>query len=293
MRHRSVTRLVVVAAAAVLFARAASAQPPTAQDLQNEIAQLQKDIDPLVAPRLADPASVRVDVSAAPISRLFAYVDTLPPKQREVSYDMTSASGGIAHWETECTVLWINIGSIGAWARFENVGGGGFWLTLANAAAAWNAAQGGLNLSIDVGGYAFIPTIHTRLKPVCFLPAFDGPDIGPIGIRNITARSNSMVTLGRGTSQLFSVNAALQVNASLQACTHIIIFGDLCLPFGFSGHFTWNGDVGGPVQQSGQVVVPLGATTVTKAFTLDLTSRTVSTTSTGFRVIVAPAIVWH
>ncbi len=286
------SRWIIALAIVASVGRPASAQPPstppTAQDLQNEIAQLQKDVDPLVATRVGDPASVRVDLAAAPIGRLFGVVNGTT-----VSYAMTSATGGIAHWSTDCTVLGINIGSMGAWARFEDVGNGGFWLRLSNATATWNPGQGALNLGIDVGGYAFIPTIHTRLKPVCIFPDFGGPDIGPIGIRNITSHSASNVTLSRGTSQLFSINAPLQVSGSLQACTHIIIFGDLCLPFDFTGHFTWNGDVGGPLQQSGRVVVPIGAATMTKTFTIDLTNRNTSTTSTGFRVVVAPTIVWQ
>jgi hypothetical protein len=275
---------------------AASAQPapkpPTAVELRAEIAQLESDIDPLVKPRLGDPASVRVDLSAAPIGRLFADINTKPPTQREVSFVMTNASGGIAHVESECKVWFVNIGSVGAWANFEDVNGGGIWLTLQNARANWNPGAGALDLGIDVGGYAFIPTVHTRIKPVCFLPAFGGPDIGPIGIRDIRVQSNSQVKLTTGSTQLFGVNAAMNVNASLQACTRIIFF-DLCLPFDFAGHFPWTGDVGGPLQQDGQVVIPAGSASVSKKFTIDLTDRSASTTATGFRVIVAPVIIWR
>ncbi len=296
MKHRAVARLIVGISMFACFARVASAQPasppPTEEQLRIEIAQLQSQIDPLVAGRLGDPASVRVDLSAAPVSRVFAYVNTLPLKQREVSYDMTSATGGIAHFEDECKVWFVSIGSIGGWANFEDVNGGGFWLTLQHAAATWNPGQGALNLAISVTGYARIPTIHTRVKPVCFLPAFGGPDIGPIDVRNINANSNSAVTLTRGTAQLFTVNASLGVNGALEACTRVIFF-DLCLPFNFSGNFAWSGDVGGPVQQDGEVGIPIGHAIVRKKFTLDLTNRNASTTNVGFRIVVAPAIVWR
>src|SRR5262245_25846087 len=113
MSHRFVTHSIGIVLLNACLGRAASAQtpppkPPTADDLRAEIAQLESDIDPLVKLRLGDPASVRVDLSAAPISRLFADINTKPAKLREVSYEMTSASGGIAHVESECKVWFVS-----------------------------------------------------------------------------------------------------------------------------------------------------------------------------------------
>jgi hypothetical protein len=266
------------------------AQTPVEQ-LKAEITALQHAIDPMVAPRVDQPSHVRVDLSAAPVSRLFAYVDSLPAAQKEVSFNLTSAAGGIAHWEGDCNIGPINVGSVGAWAFFEDVNGGGMWLNLGHTTAAWNAAQRVLALRVDVSAYAFVPTIHTQVKPVCFLPRIPGPNIGPIGV-TAAAQSNTQVKVDKGASQLFSVDAPVNLNAQLEACTHVIFF-DLCIPFDFSKQFEWKGEVGGPLVQTGSVTVPVGATPIVKQFLLDLANRTVSTTATGYRVVVAPVITWR
>ena len=259
--------------------------------LQTEIQQLQVDIKPLEDPRLGSPGSVRVDLSAAPISRLFAYVDSLPPQRKEVSFVLTGSTGQLAHWEQECSVFGINVGSVAAWAEFESVGGGGFWLNLTKTAAGWNPTAGGLNLGIDLSAYAFIPTITTHLKPVCFLGAFRGPDIGPIAV-HFAADSRTVVRLVRGNAQLFALDAPVHVNGSLEACISLGILGSLCIPYAITGDFQWTGDIGGPTAQTGSVTIPAGPGII-RAFSVDLTNRTPGTTGTGFRLDVQPSITWH
>jgi hypothetical protein len=278
-------------AAFILAASGAASAQPTAEQLKLEIASLQQAIDPLVAPRVDQPSHIRVDLSAAPVSRLFAYVDSLPAAQKQVSFNMSSAAGGIAHWEGDCNLGPINVGSIGAWAFFEDVNGGGIWLNLGHTAAAWNAAQHALALHVDVSAHAFVPTIHTQIKPVCFLPRIPGPNIGPIAV-DVAAQSNTQIKVDKGASQLFSVDAPVNLDAQIEACTRIIFF-DVCIPFNFSKQFEWKGEVGGPLVETGSITVPVGGTPVMKQFELDLSNRTVTTTSTGYRVVVAPVITWR
>jgi hypothetical protein len=228
----------------------------TAEQLRAEIAQLQKDIDPLVALRIGQPATVRVDLSVAPLTRLFNHVTTLQP---EIGFSFTGLTGQIVSWGSDCYLGPIKTGSVAAFAEFPNVNGGGVWLKVLRTVATWVPATNAVRFDADVSEYAFVPTIRTYFDLTCPGGGRDGPQIGPISLFG-PVQSSTRLGLSAGSDQLFGLTATIDVRGKFEICPSLgeldKLVGRVCIPLDVAKQVDWSGQLGGPTLVQGQIELP-------------------------------------
>jgi hypothetical protein len=273
------------------------------KQLEQEVAQLKQDVDPLVIPRL-ESAGIKVDVAMAPVERFFAFVQTLAPEKRRVTWEMTSAAGQLLEWHDECKVFGIKVGDLAAFAEFNggNVNGGGFvfrpqdgleGIQLRTLSAVWDAPQRRLTVRVAASADFFLPMIRLFLDLDCFGGGIELGKVGPFTLKT-NARVDAPLGVGLGSSQLFSANAPLHLNGDAELCTSFGSIGTLCIRVQQAATIDLAWEFGGPVTSLGSIVVPTGSgQPITRNYELNLSRRVASTWVRGYSLAVTPSIVWR
>jgi hypothetical protein len=272
------------------------------KQLEQEVAQLKQDVDPLVRPWL-ETAGVKVDVAMAPVERFFASIQNLTPAQRRVTWDMTGATGQLVEWHGECKIGDIKIGDLATFAEFDggNVSGGGFvyrpkdgleGIQLRTLRALWDEMQRRVTISVAAGADFFLPTVRLFVDLDCFGGGDEIGKIGPLTLKT-GARAEATLGIGLGSTQLFSATAPIQLNGEAQLCASFGSVGSLCLRVEQVANLNLAWEFGGLVTSEGSIVIPGGAQPVTRTYQLNLSRRTAGTWVRGYSMSVTPSIVWH
>ncbi len=288
--------------ATVLSCMTSPAFAQSKKQLEQEVAQLKQDVNPLVIPRL-ETAGVKVDVAMAPVERFFAFVQSLTPAKRRVTWDMTRATGQLVEWHGECKIGDLKIGDLATFAEFDggNVNGGGFvyrprdgleGIQLRTLAAVWDAVHRRVTIRVAAGADFSLPTVRLFVDFDCL---GGGEEIGKVGPLTLKTGASAEATLGigLGSTQLFSATAPLQLNGDAQLCASFGSVGSLCIRVEQAANLNLAWEFGGPVTSEGTIVIPGGAQPVTRTYQLNLSRRTAGTWVRGYSLSMTPSIVWR